>query len=140
MGGARETRIEIMRNGDGKRGIDVRRGRPKQQGDLDSGCEDAMPGKMRIEVAPKQEVTTLLYTAGKPDLGLDCRKGLRLAPGVGFEAGAAGRVVSSPRKTSRAVITRTIIDGSTVDIRESPGVFYGKLATGLTGRPRTGLC
>jgi hypothetical protein len=67
-------------------------------------------------------------------LGLDCRKGRRLAPGVGFEAGAAERVVSSRRKTSRAVITRTIIDGSTVDMRESPGVFYGKLATGWTGK------
>jgi predicted alpha/beta-hydrolase family hydrolase len=27
-----------------------------------------MPDKMRIEVAPNQEVTALLYTAGKPDL------------------------------------------------------------------------
>ena len=70
-------------------------------------------------------------------LGLDCRKGCRLAPGVGFEkARAAGRVVSSRRKTSRAVITRTIIDGTT-DMRGIPRsdcVFYGKLATGLTGK------
>jgi len=42
-----------------------------------------------------------------------------LAPGVSFEAGAAGRVVSSRRKTSRAVIRRTINDGTT-DMRESP--------------------
>src|SRR6202023_1437753 len=27
-----------------------------------------MPDKMRIEVAPNQEVTALVYTAGKPDL------------------------------------------------------------------------
>jgi hypothetical protein len=27
-----------------------------------------MPDKMRIEVAPNQEVTTLLYAAGKPNL------------------------------------------------------------------------
>ncbi|MDQ6867838.1 MAG: hypothetical protein M3178_05375 [Pseudomonadota bacterium] len=60
-----------------------------------------------------------------------------MAPGVGFEAGAAGRVVSSRRKTSRAVITRTI--EGTVDMRESPSVFYGKLATGFTRRPLTGL-
>jgi hypothetical protein len=52
------------------------------------------------------------------DLGLDYRKGCRLVPGVSFEAGAAERVVSSRRKTSRAVITRTIIDGTT-DMRES---------------------
>ena len=26
-----------------------------------------MPDKMRIEVAPNQEVTTLVYSAGKPD-------------------------------------------------------------------------
>jgi hypothetical protein len=45
--------------------------------------------------------------------------------------------VSSRRKSIRAVITRTIIDGSTVDMRESPGVFYGKLATGLTDRRST---
>jgi len=43
-------------------------------------------------------------------------------------------VVSSRRKTIRAVITRTIIDGSTVDIRESSGVSDGKLATRLTGK------
>ncbi len=29
-----------------------------------------MPDKMRIEVAPNQEVTALLYTAGRPDLGV----------------------------------------------------------------------
>ena len=27
-----------------------------------------MPDRMRIEVAPNQEVTALVYTAGKPDL------------------------------------------------------------------------
>ena len=27
-----------------------------------------MPDKMRIEVAPNQEVTALVYTAGKPNL------------------------------------------------------------------------
>ena len=27
-----------------------------------------MPDKMRIEVAPNQEVTALIYPAGKPDL------------------------------------------------------------------------
>jgi hypothetical protein len=78
------------------------------------------------------------HQAGGRSLGLDCRKGRRLAPGVGFEAGAAGRVMSSRRKTSRAVITRTIIEG-TVDMRESPSVFYGKLATDFTRRPLTGL-
>jgi hypothetical protein len=42
-----------------------------------------------------------------------------LASGIGFEAGVAGRVLKSRRKTIRAVITRTIIDGTT-DMRESP--------------------
>ncbi len=37
-----------------------------------------------------------------------------------LEADAARGVVSSLRKTIRAVIMRTIIDGSTADIRESP--------------------
>jgi hypothetical protein len=77
--------------------------------------------------------------AGGRSLGLLCRKGCPFAPGVGFEAGAAGGVVSSRRKTSRAVITRTIIDGSTVDMRESPLFSYGMFATGLTGTPRIGL-
>jgi hypothetical protein len=36
--------------------------------------------------------------------------------------------VSSRRKTSRVVIARTIIDGSTSDMRESSGVSDGKLA------------
>ena len=43
-------------------------------------------------------------------------------------------VVSSRRKTSRAVIARTIIDGSTSDMRESSGVSDGKLARRLTGK------
>jgi hypothetical protein len=46
--------------------------------------------------------------------------GCRLEPGVGFEAGAAERAVSSWRKIIRAVITRTIIDGSAVAMREFP--------------------
>jgi len=37
-----------------------------------------------------------------------------------FEADAARGAVSSRRKTIRAVIMRTIIDGSTADIRKSP--------------------
>ena len=50
-------------------------------------------------------------------------------------------VVSSRRKTIRAVITRTIIDGSTVDIRESSGVSDGKLATRLIEKSHfLGLC
>ena len=57
-----------------------------------------------------------------------------MASGIGFEAGVARRVVSSRRKTISAVITRTIIDGSTVDIRESSGVSDCKLATRLTGK------
>lgn len=77
------------------------------------------------------------HQAGVGSLGLVCRTGRRLAPGVGSEAGGAGRVVSSRRKTSRAVITRTIIDG-TVDMRNSSYVFYGKLAAGLTGTPLIG--
>jgi hypothetical protein len=44
--------------------------------------------------------------------------------------------VSSPRKTSRAVIARTIIEGTT-SMRESPDcivVFYFKMATSSTGK------
>jgi hypothetical protein len=51
--------------------------------------------------------------------GLDKRPGGRGGNGGGFVAGAAGRAVSSGRKTTRVVITRTIIDGTT-DMRESP--------------------
>jgi hypothetical protein len=51
--------------------------------------------------------------------GLDKRPGGRGATGGGVDAGAAGRAVSSRRKTTRAVIMRTIIDGTT-DMRESP--------------------
>ena len=43
-------------------------------------------------------------------------------------------VVNSRRKTIRAVITRTIIDGSTVDMRQSSSVSDCKLATRLTGK------
>jgi hypothetical protein len=60
------------------------------------------------------------YQAGGRSLGLDRRTGRRLAPGVGFDAGAAERAVSLRRKTIRAVITRTIIDGSVVAMREFP--------------------
>jgi predicted alpha/beta-hydrolase family hydrolase len=35
---------------------------------LNPGREGTMPDKMRIEIAPNQEVTALVYTAGKPDL------------------------------------------------------------------------
>ena len=44
------------------------------------------------------------------------------------------RGVSWRRKTSRAVIARTIIDGSKVDMRESSGVSDGKLARRWTGK------
>ena len=47
-------------------------------------------------------------------------------------------VVSSRRKTSRVVIARTIIDGSTSDMMESSGVSDGKLAR-RPERPRLGL-
>jgi hypothetical protein len=43
-------------------------------------------------------------------------------------------VVSSRGKISRVVIARTIIDGSTSDMRESSGVSDGKLARRLTGK------
>jgi hypothetical protein len=85
------------------------------------------PAKGRIGAVAEQR-----HQARERSLDLDSRAGCRLAPGVGFEVG-------SRRKTIRAVITRTIIDGSTVETRETPGVFYGKLATGLTGRPLIGL-
>ena len=49
-------------------------------------------------------------------------------------------VVSSLRKTSRAVIARTIIDGSTVDMRESSGVSDGRLARRLTGKATSWVC
>ena len=40
-----------------------------------------MPDKMRIEVAPNQEVTALVYPAGKPDLaGVTVILGTELAP------------------------------------------------------------
>ena len=58
---------------------------------------------------------------------------------LGLAAAARGTpflgrgLVSSGRKTSRAVIAGTIIDGSTVDMRESSGVSDGKLARRLTG-------
>jgi hypothetical protein len=78
------------------------------------------PAKGRIGAVAEQR-----HQARERSLDLDSRAGCRLAPGVGFEVG-------SRRKTIRAVITRTIIDGSTVETRETPGVFYGKLATGLT--------
>ena len=51
--------------------------------------------------------------------GLDERPGGRGATGGGVKAGPAGRPVSSRRNTTRAVIMRTIIDGTT-DMRESP--------------------
>jgi len=44
----------------------------------------------------------------------------RAGAGEAFEADAARGAVSSRRKTIRAVIMRTIIDGSTADIRKSP--------------------
>ena len=66
MGRARETRIEILRNGDGKRGID---GRRAGRSNWTIVIPDVRaPGGMRIEVAPNQEVTALVYPAGKPDL------------------------------------------------------------------------
>jgi hypothetical protein len=55
---------------------------------------------------------------------------------LGFAAGARGTpflvrgVVSSRRKTSRVVIARTIIDGSTSDIMESSGVLLARRLTG----------
>jgi len=49
-------------------------------------------------------------------------------------------VVRSRRKTSRAVIARTIIDGSTSDMMESSGVSDGKLARRLTGKATSWAC
>jgi len=43
-------------------------------------------------------------------------------------------------KTSRAVIARTIIDGSTSDMMESSGVSVGKLARRLTGKATSWAC
>ncbi len=43
-------------------------------------------------------------------------------------------------KTSRAVIARTIIDGSTSDMMESSGVSDGKLARRLTGKATSWAC
>jgi hypothetical protein len=48
--------------------------------------------------------------------------------------------VSSQRKTNRVVIARTIIDGSTSDMRESSGVSDGKLARRLTGKATSWAC
>jgi hypothetical protein len=48
--------------------------------------------------------------------------------------------VSSRRKTSRVVIARTIIDGSTSEMRESSGVSDGKLARRLTGKATSWAC
>ena len=72
--------------------------------------------------------------------GLDKRPGGRGATGGGFVAGAAGRAVSSRRKTTRAVITRTIIDGTT-DMRESPDwiVLSRQVGDGFEGH-FSGLC
>jgi hypothetical protein len=65
----------------------------------------------------------------------------REAMGGCFEPGAAGGAVSSRRKTTRAVIRRTIIDGTThiKGILRLERVFDGKLATGLTGRALSGF-
>jgi hypothetical protein len=56
------------------------------------------------------------------------------APARGGAPFLARGVVSSRRKTSRVVIARTIIDGSTSDMRESSGVSDGKLARRLIGK------
>ena len=59
-----------------------------------------------------------------------------MPPGVGFEAGAAGRPVKSRRKTIRAVITRTIIDG-TIDMMESPARIVFTMASWHRAFPET---
>ena len=65
---------------------------------------------------------------------------------LGLAAAARGApflargVVSSRRKTSRVVIARTIIDGSTSDMLESSGVSDGKLARRLTGKATSWAC
>jgi hypothetical protein len=61
----------------------------------------------------------------------------RLRAGAPF---LARGVVSSRRKTSRVVIARTIIDGSTSDMMESSGVSDGKLARRLTGKATSWAC
>jgi hypothetical protein len=71
-------------------------------------------------------------------------KGLPFGAEHGRERAAialAVLVASSRRKTSRAVMIRTITDGTT-DMRECPRLdcaFYGNLATGLTRAPFIGL-
>ena len=65
---------------------------------------------------------------------------------LGLAAAARGApflargVVSSRRKTSRVVIARTIIDGSTSDMMESSGVSDSKLARRLTGKATSWAC
>jgi hypothetical protein len=61
------------------------------------------------------------------------------APARGAAFLARG-VVSAGRKTSRIVIARTIIDGSTSDMREASGVSDGKLARRLTGKATFWAC
>jgi len=56
---------------------------------------------------------------GRSDCLDECSRG-RAGADEAFEADAARGAVSSRRKTIRAVIMRTIIDGSTADIRKSP--------------------
>ncbi len=70
MGRARETCVEILRNADGKHGIDGRRAGSSGQSNgaiLIPEVGRTMPEKMRVEVAPDQEVTALIYPAAKPD-------------------------------------------------------------------------
>src|SRR3984893_3850127 len=105
-------------------------------------CRGGCPAEVQCKAAgaDKQGVLREGHQARGRSLGLDCRKGRRLAPGVGFEPDAAGRVVSSRRKTSRAVITRTIIDGTT-DMRESPDRIVFHAGDGLDRKGHFwGLC
>src|ERR1700730_17204773 len=100
-------------------------------------CRGGCPAEVQCKAAgaDKQGVLREGHQARGRSLGLDCCKGRRLAPGVGFEPDAAGRVVSSRRKTSRAVITRTIIDGTT-DMRESPDQIVFTMARWRRGPER----
>jgi hypothetical protein len=66
---------------------------------------------------------------GRCDCLDECPRG-RAAMGGAFEADATREVMSSRRKTIRAVITRTIIDGSTVDMREAPDWIVLSMQTG----------